>query len=82
MDVFAARECDGVHRRISVHADYISVEWCLDCYDCDFRTFNEQPPVLLWTDISRRVPADGEAEVVHDPDAYRRDLCGQLHLDG
>ena len=27
--------------------------------------------VLLWTDISRRVPTDGEAEVVYDPDAYR-----------
>ena len=30
-----------------------------------------QPSVLLWTDISRRVPTDGEAEVVYDPDAYR-----------
>ena len=82
MDVFAACERDSVHRRISVYADYISVEWRIDCDDCDFCTFNEQPPVLLWTDLSRRVPADGEAEMVHDSDADRRDICGELHLDG
>lgn len=82
MDVFAACERDRVHRRISVYVDYISVEWRIDRDDCDFSAFNEQPSVLLWTDLSRRVPTDGEAEVVYDPDADRRDLCGELHFDG